>query len=393
HCCFGYGEFPAEFSVTEDEKKFTFHMHPCASGCRLWLRGIYEPGRGGKLTEKAHRWTFNRKDFPYYCIHSAFLNEILPYEEFGYIMWPTDEPEGPEDECRWHIYKDPNDIPDKYYERIGVKKNYIPPVPVKRKKKIYFSEDELKEMARPMTDRIREKILGKDLKEAHKLCMDIKDEFLFLHDLYTNMILATFTFISERAGELKLGEALDFQYEKCIKEQLVKKNSSMPSREILEFLALKIFGIDNCNQTGFPKGRFTVSETDESVIFKLDPCGSGGRLLRGGAYDSMTRRKKFLEGLVDFILVKSAMLFSLPDSIMKWNYSSTGGIVTQRKSFEQGRTASEHSWSFKKKNMPYYCCQCGMLQEKTGKTCLEIYPPEKKDSPCIWILDKSSLMN
>ena len=45
-------------------------------------------------------WTFNQKNFPYYCIHSAFLNELLPYETFGYLLWPTDEPQSPGDICK-----------------------------------------------------------------------------------------------------------------------------------------------------------------------------------------------------------------------------------------------------------------------------------------------------
>ncbi len=390
HSCFGYGEHPAKFKMTEDEEKFTFHMHPCASGARLWLRGMYEPGRGGKLTEKAHGWSFNRKDFPYYCIHSAFLNEILPYEEFGYLMWPTDEPKGPEDVCRWHVYKDPNNIPDKYYERHGFKKNKIDPVPAKNEKKIYYSEDELKEIVRPMTDRIREKIMENNLDDAVNLCREVRYEFLFLHDLYMNMILSTYTFISEKSGESKLGDALDFQFEKCLKPILEEKTSLSP-REKIKFFALKIFGVDNCNQTGFPKGKFTVTETAEDIIFKLDPCGSGGRLLRGGAYKPMSPWRKFKEELFDSLTIKINNVFTIPESMMMSNYEKTGGYVTQRKAYAQGKTCNEHSWSFGKKETPYYCCQCGMLQDKSGKSYLKISPPEKDGSPCIWKIKKSNL--
>ncbi len=388
HSCFGVGEYPASFSITEDPEKFTFHMHPCASGGRLWLKGIYEPGRGGKLTEKAHPWSFNRKDLPYYCIHSAFLNEILPYQEFGYLLWPTDEPKGPEDECRWHIYKDPNDIPQKYYDRLGVEKKVIPPVPIKRKKEVYFTEQELKEMARPMTDRIREKILGGDLKEAVTLCQDVKDEFLFLHDVYINMTVATLTFISREAGESKLGEALDFQFEKCIEGPLLEGIGALSVREQVEFLATKIFGIDNCYETGLPKGKFSVAETDEAIVFKLDPCGSGGRLLRSGAYKPLGRWRKWREGFFTAFLLRFNRLFSMPESLMKQSFADTGGFVTQRKAYGQGRAKRVHSWSFEEAETPYYCCQCGMLQQKLGKSCLKIQPPENAGSACIWTINK-----
>jgi len=393
HCCFGYGEYPAEFSISEDPEKFTFHMHPCASGGRLWLKGIYEPGRGGKLTEKAHRWSFNRKGLPYYCIHSAFLNEILPYQEFGYLMWPTDEPKGPEDECRWHIYKDPNDIPQKYYDRLGFEKKNIPPVSKKRKKALYFSKDELKEIARPMTDRIQEKILDKDLKEAVKLCRDVRDEFLFLHDLYMNMILATLTFISNEAGESALGEALAFQFEKCIKGPLLENFERLPVREKIEFLAIKIFGIDNCWSTGLPKGKFTIAESDQTIVFTLSPCGSGGRLLRGSAYKPMSQLRKWGEKILNSYLIYFNRFFTMPEALMKLSFNDTGGIVTQRKPYGQGKTKQKFSWSFKKMETPYFCCQCGMLQEKSGKSCLEILPPENASSPCIWTIHKKAAIN
>lgn len=390
HCCFGHGEYPARFSITEDDEKFTFHLHPCASGARLWLRGLYEPGRGGKLSEQAHPWTFHQKGFPYYCIHSSFLNEIVPYETFGYLLWPTDEPKAPGETCKWHIYKDPNDIPERYYERLKVEKKSIPPVTSKQPKKRYFSDDELSEMSRPMTDRIVEKLLAGQSKEAIKLCRDVNDEFLFLHDLYMNMIVSTFTFIADRAGEQKLGEALAFQFDKAVVPLL--ENSPRGSlKDLIFFLALKIFGIDNCNQTGLPKGSFRIRETDHAIMFKLDPCGSGGRLMRAGAYKAMSRWRKGREDLVDLLFFTLCKLVPLPDSLLEWAFADTGGFVTQRKPYAQGKTAYGQSWSFGKKGMPYYCCQCGMLQEKLGNDCLEISPPRSLSSPCIWRFHKKKI--
>lgn len=392
HSCFGQGDHPAEFSITEDEEKFTFHLHPCASGTRLWLRGLYEPGRGGKLSEKAHHWTFNQKGFPYYCIHSAFLNEILSYEAIGYLLWPTDEPHKPGEVCRWHIYKDPNDIPEKYYEKHKLKKNYISPIASKQPKKRYFSDSELAEMSRPMTDRIREHIVAGKKKAAVKLCRDVKDEFLFLHDLYVNMILATFTFIADRAGEQKLGEALAYQFEKAV-APLVESRRKLPLHDLAAFLALNIFGVDNCNQTGLPKGRFTMEETDRAVLFTLDPCGSGGRLIRAGAYKGMTDRQKSLEAFVDALFLNACKYLFLPESILRWVFADTGGYITQRKPYSQGRTKGEHSWSFGRMEMPYYCCQCGILQERLGDTCLKISPPQSPSSPCVWRFDKRNFSN
>jgi len=244
-------------------------------------------------------------------------------------------------------------------------------------------------MSRPITDRIKEQIAAGRQKEAILLCREVKDEFLFLHDLYMNMILSTYSFIAERAGELKLGDALSYQYEKAVLP-LAEKVKPLSWLDMNIFLALKVFGVDNCNQTGLPKGRFTMEETDEDVVFTLDPCGSGGRLFRGGAYNAMSRSQKGLERLVDAFYTAACKFLPLPDKLLKWAFADTGGYITQRKPYGQGRTKSEHSWSFDSKNMPYFCCQCGMLQEKLGDSCLKIVPPRTPSSPCLWPSTTSS---
>jgi hypothetical protein len=81
----------------------------------------------------------------------------------------------------------------------------------------------------------------------------------------------------------------------------------------------------------------------------------------------------------------------LPDSLLERAFADTGGFVTQRKPYAQGKTTYGQSWSFGKKGMPYYCCQCGMLQEKLGNDCLAISPPGSLSSPCIWRFDKKGI--
>ena len=384
HSCFGAGDDPGGFRITEDEEKFTFHLEPCGSGARLWRRGMYESSRGGKLSEKARPWTYNREGLPYYCMHCPFLNEILPYESYGTLMWPLDPFQGPEDVCKWYIYKNSNDIPDRFFEKFGLQKKKLP---ARRYKKRYFSDEELREMSRPTPDRIKEKIQANDLRGATSLCRGVRDEFLFLHDLYVFMLVATVTFISEKSGESPLGEALELQFEKCVKNQIVSKIESLPPREKVQFLATQIFGVDNCYRTGIPKGKFTISETESAIIFELNPCGSGGRLFRDGAYEPFTRLQKWREG-AENSLTRISRKF-MPDAVMEWALPIAGAYIMDRKPYGQGTTKKGYSWSFGKENLPYYCCQCGMLQEKVGKGCLEIHPPESKDAPCVWKIEKN----
>jgi hypothetical protein len=242
-----------------------------------------------------------------------------------------------------------------------------------------------------MPDRIVEKLRAGDAAGAKKLCTMVTDESLFLHDLYISMLVATLTFISDRAGEEGLGDALRVQYDTCVAPQIIPAIQKLPADEKVLFLALKMFGTDNCNGTGIPRGKFTVTETDHAVRFTLNPCGSGGRLLRGGAYKPMRALKRVRERIEDSMFVILSKLFPIPDSFLDWMFLMTGGYVCQRKPYGQGITASAHSWSFNRSSVPYYCCQCGMLQEQLGARCVKISPPSRGHDPCVWEFDKEFL--
>lgn len=117
HSLSGVGEDPASFTITEDDEKLTFHLHPCGSGARLVRRGLYEQEGYGR-TREAHDWSFDRKDMPLYCTHCTFMNESLPIKWAGFPLYPLDPPEDYDrDPCRWYWYKDPADIPERFAAR------------------------------------------------------------------------------------------------------------------------------------------------------------------------------------------------------------------------------------------------------------------------------------
>jgi hypothetical protein len=120
HSTSGVGPKPGAFSVTEDDEKFTFTMNPCGSGQRLVRRGKYEGDAAFGTTNEAHDWSYGRKDFPLYCTHCAFMNEIQPIDWIGYPIYPSDPPgDFHRDPCTWYWYKDPADIPARHFERWG----------------------------------------------------------------------------------------------------------------------------------------------------------------------------------------------------------------------------------------------------------------------------------
>ena len=121
HSCSGTGPNPGAFEIEEDDEKFTFRMNPCGSGQRLWRNGGYEGPKGFGLTKDAHDWSYGRKDFPLYCTHCSFMNEIQPIEWLGRPLYPSDPPEDYDhDPCTWYWYKDPDAIPARHWERYGL---------------------------------------------------------------------------------------------------------------------------------------------------------------------------------------------------------------------------------------------------------------------------------
>lgn len=124
HSTSGTGPHPGRFTIEEDDEKVTFVLHPCGSGQRLVLMGKYDdPERGYSVTEHAHDWSFDRANMPLYCTHCTFMNELLPMEWSGLPLYPLDPPvDYHRDPCRWYWYKDPADIPDRFWARYGLSK-------------------------------------------------------------------------------------------------------------------------------------------------------------------------------------------------------------------------------------------------------------------------------
>lgn len=104
--------------IQEDEEKFTFVLDPCGSGGRLIRRSDDPRYR----TKGVHPWSHMKANMPYYCIHCFFIWEIRSIETVGYPRVVYEIPEKPGDPCIQLMYKDPNEIPDIYFERLGRKK-------------------------------------------------------------------------------------------------------------------------------------------------------------------------------------------------------------------------------------------------------------------------------
>jgi len=109
-------------TIVEDDEKVTLTMKPCGSGERIIQKGGYDPEVGLSRIKEPHHITWGMKDFPIYCVHCP-VTEMLEIESTGDFGWAriVSEPiyQG---SCQFAFYKNPADIPEEFYARIGKKK-------------------------------------------------------------------------------------------------------------------------------------------------------------------------------------------------------------------------------------------------------------------------------
>ena len=99
--------------ITEDDEKFTIKFK-CPSGGTVRTMEQY-----GK-TKEAHPWSYGQKGLCYYCTHCPVTVDIMPIEELGYPAWVCiPQPEG---RCIQYLYKNPENVPEEYYKRVGMEK-------------------------------------------------------------------------------------------------------------------------------------------------------------------------------------------------------------------------------------------------------------------------------
>ncbi len=108
--------------IKEDDKRISLSMKPCGSGERLIQMGGYDPETGLSRVKDPHNITWGKKDFPLYCVHCPVM-EALELEgtgQLGAVHIVTDPIY--HGACEFVFYKNPDDIPEEFYTRIGKKK-------------------------------------------------------------------------------------------------------------------------------------------------------------------------------------------------------------------------------------------------------------------------------
>ena len=112
-----------KFEVKQEKDRYVMTLDPCGA-CGKARRAEVE-GAGAKLgkTSKRYKWSWGKANVPYYCAHNCVWWEVMAIEDIGYPVMIYEWSEDPNEPCKVYFYKDPNLIPEKYFTRLGFKKD------------------------------------------------------------------------------------------------------------------------------------------------------------------------------------------------------------------------------------------------------------------------------
>ena len=121
HCDILKGHVFQQIEVSEDDEKVVVAVNPCGSGGRLIEMGAYEQGFAA-VKEKCPI-TWGSGDLPIYCCHCPIM-EIMGLDGGGDIRFvhPSIPNISGGARCEYLMYKNPEDIPEEYYARLGRKR-------------------------------------------------------------------------------------------------------------------------------------------------------------------------------------------------------------------------------------------------------------------------------
>lgn len=138
-----------------------------------------------------------------------------------------------------------------------------------------FTPEELEEMGARTVDLIERAIDRGDNERAKKLNKRNYNEALAIHDVYRDWITSLLTFIGKRYGDDVLYQALEESVGVWLKPVLdMYENTDIRRR------------VQLC--AGTLRAHYQpieITEDAEKFVFRMKPCGSGGRSIAEGGYD------------------------------------------------------------------------------------------------------------
>jgi hypothetical protein len=122
----------------------------------------------------------------------------------------------------------------------------------------WFSEQELRDLARPTMDRAIEALDAGDVQTARELCEAMKHEWGQLHDLMVAGVAGLLTFIKDHMGEEAVADAHAESMERDWRRQV--ERIAQVDRKALVHLLAATWRAHSTGGVGRNPGAFTITE-------------------------------------------------------------------------------------------------------------------------------------
>ncbi len=145
---------------------------------------------------------------------------------------------------------------------------------------------ELKELGMSNLDKVLQALDKGDLEEARKCAQVMEQEAKHAHDLMVDFVWVLLSFIGKRYGDDEVVKAMRFRHEG--QPQVAERMLGMSPEDAVRFKTM----IHRAHHS-----RMTLKEEEDRFVLKLDPCNTGGRMLRQGLDQPPMNLKKFQKKL------------------------------------------------------------------------------------------------
>ena len=108
--------------LTEEPERFVLKLDPCNSGGTIRREYIDAPAENLGKTQKAMPESWGRTGISYYCAHCAVHSRNSVIKGAPHPTWIYECPEDPKAPCVQYCYKNTNDVPEKYFDELGLYK-------------------------------------------------------------------------------------------------------------------------------------------------------------------------------------------------------------------------------------------------------------------------------
>ena len=227
--------------LQEDDDKITLDLAPCGSGGRLEKQGLPQ-----KHPDWYGGWSDGISSFCQICkACQKSLNQSV-----GADVWTTDK--GENGACKLTFVKRET-----------------------RGKTLFTNDDRLK-LTKTRVDQAREKLDAGETDIEHLLKGQRKD-WKPWHDFGVVLLEYFYAIALEKGGADYLQDVLAQTYEPAFHSGF-PRYAAMSDDELAREIA---------RTWNYHCADFTLHEEDDRFVFRLDPCGSGGRLFRGEMWRDM----------------------------------------------------------------------------------------------------------